>query len=193
VGTLVVVGVVSVVLTFVLERAARAESSLTLAADAAHYRVDALHTLGGVAGLGLVWLTGLPWLDPIAALGFAVLMSVEAWRIGRRSLGELLDEALSDDEIDTVHRVLEANRGRVLEFHALRTRKAGPQRFVEVHAELDPDMTVAEAHRLVQDVGAQLAAVLPEGTRVLVHPDAGGLKDRVDAVLEGEARVGAVP
>lgn len=181
---LVVVGVVSVVLTFVLERAARAEASLTLAADAAHYRVDALHTAGGLLGLALVWATDLAWLDPLAGLVFAVLMSIEAWRIGRRALGELLDEALPDDEVAAVQAVLDANRAGVLGFHGLRTRKAGPQRFVEVHAELEPHMGLADAHQLVQSVGAQVAAVLPDGARVLVHPDAGGLSDRVDHVLE---------
>ena len=183
--TLVAVGIVSLVLTFVLQRAARAEASLTLEADAAHYRVDALHTAGGLVGLGLVWLTGLAWLDALAALVFAVFMSLEAWRVGRRALGELLDEALPEAELAAVQDVLAANSQGLVEFHGLRTRKAGPQRFVEVHAELDPQMGLADAHELVQDVGAQLARVLPEGSRVLVLPDARGMHDRVDTVLGG--------
>jgi len=178
------VGIVSLVLSLILRRAARKQGALTLEADAAHYRVDVLHTAAGLLGLILVAITGQAWLDPLAAMVFAVLMSVEAYNIARSALSEIMDEALDDDELEQVNEVLERWSDRIDGHHGLRTRKAGPTRFVEVHVNLDSDLTLGQAHDLVQQLAAEVRDHLPAGSRVLVHPDAVGRVDHVDEPLE---------
>jgi ferrous-iron efflux pump FieF len=183
VGVLVLSGAVSGGLTWLLTRAAKGERSVVLGADAAHYRVDLLTHAAGALGLVAVGLTARPALDPLIALAMAGLMAREAWGVLRGGLAELLDEALPAEELAAVLAVLATNRDAVQEFHGLRTRRSGPLAFVEVHAVLDPDMHLCDAHLLVQDVAHQIRAAVP-GARVLVHPDAAGLADSVDNELE---------
>lgn len=184
VATLVVSGLAAIALSVLLTRAADEERSVVLAADRAHYRVDALAAAAGVGGLLAAQAGGVPWLDPAVCLVMAVLMAQECAGVLRQGLAELLDEALPDDEVEQVRAVLERNQGRVTEFHGLRTRRGGPIRFVEVHAVFPGDSTLHDVHVVVQDIGAQIRAVIPGEARVLVHPDAEGLADAVDVPLE---------
>ncbi|MCA8922531.1 MAG: cation transporter [Planctomycetes bacterium] len=181
--TVVVSGLVSLGLSWVLTHTPEEGLSAVVESDAAHYRVDFLTALAGVAGLGLVALTGLAWIDPLASVAMALLMGLEAAHVLRRSAAELLDQALPDEELAALQGVLEVNSERVLAFHGLRTRRSGPLRFVEVHAVLPAELALGAAHELVESVGAQLRAALPN-CRVLVHPDAKGHPDSVDLPLE---------
>ncbi len=176
---------VSAILWLSLEQARRREGGLVLQADAAHYRVDVLAGVGGLLGLGLVWATGWSWLDPALALPVALAILHDAWPVLRNAFSELLDEALPDDEQTQVEALL--NRLTVEEelyFHGLRTRRAGPLRFVEVHVALPSETPLGDAHALVQDIARQVREVLLGEARVLVHPDAHGLEDAVDHALE---------
>jgi len=181
-GILILSASVSGVLTWILTRASGSERSVVLGADAAHYKVDLLTHAAAVVGLIIVGLTELPWLDPLIAIGMAVFMAREAWSVFQEGIAEVMDEALPPGEQALVEAVLAEHVDLVREFHGLRTRRSGPRVFVEVHAVLEPDMRLADAHLLVQDIACQIQAALgePTGARVLVHPDAGGLDDRVD-------------
>lgn len=175
----------STVLWLNLARASRQEGGLVLQADAAHYRVDVLAGAGGLIGLGAVWATGWSWLDPALALPVALAILHDAWPVLRNAFSELLDEALPDDEQVRVERLLDdLTDQEELVFHGLRTRRAGPLRFVEVHLALPPETPLGVAHALVQDIARQVREVLPGEARVLVHPDADGLDDAVDHALE---------
>ena len=176
---------VSAFLWLSLERARRREGSLVLQADAAHYRVDVVAGIGGLVGLGLVWTTGWSWLDPALALPVALAILHDAWPVLRNAFSELLDEALPEDEQVKVEDLLNSlTEEEELHFHGLRTRRAGPLRFVEVHLALPPETPLGDAHALVQDIARQVRQVLPGESRVLVHPDAHGLEDAVDLALE---------
>jgi cation diffusion facilitator family transporter len=182
VWTLVASGGISGALALMLRRAAKT-SSVIVAADAAHYTVDLLAAAAGVAGLLVVEATGLRWLDAAVCAAAALLMVRASASVLRRGAAELLDEALPPEELALVEGVLEANAQRVVEVHGLRTRRSGPLRFVEVHVVLRPEQTFAEVHAVVQDIGDEIRSALP-GSRVLVHPDALGMEDRVDHGLE---------
>ncbi|MEZ6189380.1 MAG: cation diffusion facilitator family transporter [Planctomycetota bacterium] len=184
---IVVSGCVSFALSWILTHTPDEGRSVVVESDAAHYRVDFLTALAGVGGLLAVELTGLSWIDPAASLVMAAFMGIEAARVLRNAKAELLDEVLPEEEQALLEAVLERNRERVVAFHGLRTRRSGPLRFVEVHAVLPGTLSLADAHILTQGIGAELSAALPS-CRVLVHPDAEGLYDRVDAPLEGPDR-----
>jgi cation diffusion facilitator family transporter len=168
-----------------LERARRVEGGLVLQADAAHYRVDLLSGIGALVGLGAVWQTGWAWLDPALALPISLAILHDAWPVLRNAFSELLDEALPEEEQLRVERVLKGLTDEEdLIFHGLRTRRSGPIRFVEVHLDLPAETPLGIAHTLVQDIARQVREVLPGESRVLVHPDAHGFEDVVDAPLE---------
>jgi ferrous-iron efflux pump FieF len=183
VAVLLAGGLTSGALAILLTRRSRADRSVVLEADAAHYRMDLLAALAAIGGLALVESTGWAWLDPAACLVMSMLMVRDAYGVWRRGLAEIMDEALPAEDLALVEAVLAANAERVEGFHGLRTRRAGPVRFVEVHADMRPDVTLHDAHLIVEDIGRQVREALPE-SRVLVHPDAHGLEDSVDDRLE---------
>lgn len=174
-------GIVSGVLAFMLTRTG--ERSVVVSADTAHYRIDVLTALAGVGGLILVKTTQLAWIDPLVCIGLALLMGRECYGVLREGAAEILDEALPEEELVEVRKILDANAEHVLEVHGLRTRRSGPHRFVEVHVAFAPDRALGEVHEVVQEIGDQIRAALP-GSRVLVHPDAEGHRDVVDHALD---------
>lgn len=172
---------VSGLLTWWLQRASKADDSLLIHADAAHYRLDLFNALVAIVGLLLAGKFELPWLDPVLCLVLAAMMLPDCLGLLRSGGAVLLDEALPEAEVKRVRQVLD---GLDLAYHGLRTRRSGPLSFVEVHVTLDPRMPLGDAHGLVQAIAQDLRKVLDGQARVLVHPDAEGLSDATDHVLE---------
>jgi len=117
----------------VLLRAGRRYHSITLEADAKHLMTDVWTSGGVVAGVGLVALTGWVPLDPLVAIAVAINIIWAGIQLVRRSAGGLLDSAIPLHERRLVAEVLERYGERGIEFHAVRTRQAGPRYFVEMH------------------------------------------------------------
>lgn len=184
-ASLALLGVVAVsgALAWNLQQAAETELSLTVSADAAHFRSDVISGGAALVAMALVWLTGWAALDPLASLVAVVFLLSEAWGVLRTGWADVLDEALPDAELAAVHEVLHAHRRDVDAIQSVRTRRSGPLRFVEVHIQLPPDTPLAEAHRRSHAISRDLRAVLPPA-RVLVVPEATGLPDAVDRVLD---------
>jgi ferrous-iron efflux pump FieF len=174
-------------LSFALARAAKAERSAVVEADAAHYRLDLITGGASISSMVIVGATGWAWLDPVASIGAAVWMMREAAGVLRIGLAELLDVALPAEDRAAIDRVLERHRTEVVEFHGVKTRRSGPVGFVEVHAVLRPEMSLAEVHRFVQNLSREIREAVP-GSRVMVHPDAAGLRDEMDLALEARPR-----
>jgi cation diffusion facilitator family transporter len=158
---------VNTVVSILLERVGKRTDSNALLADAAHLRTDVYTSLGVFAGLLLVELTQVQWLDPATALAVGLLIVFEAWRITRRSVAELLDEGLPDADREVVERVI---RDAGLTFHALRTRKSGPTRQIDLHLEVSPSASVDQIHEVCDRVEAEIERALP-GTNLLIHPE----------------------
>ncbi len=155
-------------IAFILLRASRRLRSITLAADARHLLTDVWTTAGVVVGLLLVQWTGWLILDPL--IGFLVAINI-VW-IGVRLLREtgygLLDSALPIDEQKIINDILAQYQARGIEFHALRTRQAGPRRFVSLHVLVPGLWTVQQGHDLCEEIELAISHVLPE-TNVLTH------------------------
>lgn len=190
IGGLVGGALVSAVLTFSLHRASKRDDSLLIQADAAHYRLDFLNAIVGVAGLLAAGYFDLPWLDPLLCLVLAGLMLPDCFRLLRQGGAVLLDEALPPEDQERVREVL---AGLDLPFHGLRTRRSGPLSFVEVHVALDPRTPLGDAHQLVQAIAQEIRDALPGQVRVLVHPDAAGLADSIDEAFGDETTNGQGP
>ena len=131
-----------------LFRQARETSSPALEGDAAHLRTDAYTSIGVLVGLALVSVTGEHWLDPVVALLIAVAIVVTGVRITMGSLRVLVDEALPEDELQSIRDCIESfgDRG-VVGYHQLRTRQAGARRYVDLHVQFRHGTTLEEAHR----------------------------------------------
>ncbi|MBS2037400.1 cation transporter [bacterium] len=159
-GVMAVSVVVNFFISRYLRRVGRETDSLALLADAEHLNVDVVTAAGVLVGLGLAQLTGKNWLDPAAALGVALLIFKTAWELSVEALQPLMDARLPLEEEDLVRRVLN-NDSRVLGYHKLRTRKAGSQRHVDVHVQLDDEITLLEAHQTSEDLEDEIRKLLP--------------------------------
>jgi cation diffusion facilitator family transporter len=174
-----IMGVSSVVNWLVsnwLMKVGRQTDSVALVADAWHLRSDVYTSLGVMLGLVLAsaahWLfpqKSLHWIDPAVALLVALFIVKTAIKLTLGAVGDLLDSRLPLEELGQIQKYL-SSRADLLGFHDLRTRKAGGWRFVEVHLELPPDMTVRESHTIAHSVSLDIQGQFPY-TSVLVHVD----------------------
>ncbi len=135
--------------------------SITLEADAQHLMTDVITSIGVIVGVGLVWLTGWLWLDPVIALAVAVNILWTGWQLMRRSTAGLMDVALPEHERSAIDAVLERYRTQGLEFHALRTRQAGTRAFVTLHVLVPGDWTVQKGHDWSERIEGDIRGAVP--------------------------------
>ncbi len=164
----VVASMVNLVVARLLLRAAAEHESIALEADAHHLMTDVWTSVGVLAGVGLVGLTGWNVLDPLVAL----LVAANITRVGvsllRRSMLGLLDTALPVEVQDSIREVLDRHRKEGIQFHALRTRRSGRRRFMSVHVLVPGDWTVQEGHDLLERIEAEIREAVPRIT-VFTH------------------------
>jgi cation diffusion facilitator family transporter len=144
-----------------LLKAGLAYNSITLEADARHLFTDVWTSAGVIVGVGLVWLSGWLWLDPLLALLVAANIVWTGWQLLHRSASGLMDEAIPREQIEAVEAVLKRYCQQGLDFHALRTRQAGRQAFISVHVLVPGDWTVQRGHDLVEQIEADIRAAVP--------------------------------
>jgi cation diffusion facilitator family transporter len=152
-----------------LYRQAELTDSPALAGDAAHLRTDAYTSVGVLIGLTLVAITGIDALDSITALVVATAIVGAGIRLVTSSSRVLVDEALPDDELDQVREVMRSHEGsEVLGFHALRARRAGSRRYVDMHVQFRDGTTLERAHQLAHELQSEIRSRL-RGADVLIH------------------------
>jgi ferrous-iron efflux pump FieF len=169
--------------------AIRRTGSLAIGADNLHYQGDLLMNLAVIAALVLAQQTGWPYFDPIFALGIAFYLMSGAWTIARSSLDVLMDRELGPEERDRIEALVLSHPG-ALGLHDLRTRHAGTHAFIELHLELDPGISVTEAHGITDAVEDSLRQAFP-ASEVMIHQEPAGLDDeRLDTRIARGRRIG---
>jgi cation diffusion facilitator family transporter len=157
-----------VVSTWLFARA-KATGSPALEADAEHLRTDMVSSGGVLIGLVLVQTTDAQWIDPVVALLVAGWISIAGLRILRQASRVLVDEALPQDELEAIADEVEgfATRG-VVGFHALRARRAGNHRYIDMHLQFRAGTSLEDAHRTSHALQDAITARIGEG-EVLIH------------------------
>ncbi|GEE01539.1 transporter [Gordonia spumicola] len=164
----VVATVLNGVVAWKLVSVGRRHRSMSLQADGKHLFTDVWTTVGVIAGVGLVAVTGWPALDSIVAIAVAVNIVFVGWRLVRDSAMGLMDTVIPDDERLAVDAVLERFRTDGVDFHDVRTREAGHLRFVQLHMLVPGAWTVQRAHDLVEEVEQALHEAVDD-LRPTVH------------------------
>lgn len=152
----------------VLMRVGRERESVTLQADARHLMTDVWTSAGVIVGVALVGITGEQRLDPIIALLVAANILRAGIGLMRESFDGLMDSPVSDSDRESMERIFKVFQGQGIQFHALRTRRAGPRRFVTVHVLVPPHWTVKKGHDVVEQIERAIRAVVPN-VNVLTH------------------------
>lgn len=146
--------------------------SVAIRADNVHYQSDLLLNGSVIAALALDQYLGIGGADPLFGVAIALWLGWGAWRSAATAIDQLMDKEWP--ETKRQHFLAVAARHPELRgIHDLRTRTSGAHDFVQFHVDVAPDMTVAEAHRVMDEVEARLASDFP-GVEILIHPDPQG-------------------
>ncbi len=168
--------ILSIVLTLGLiwaqQRALNQTSSVAVEGDRAHYAADLGANAAVIAGLVFAGLMGVERADPIVGFLVALWLLKTAWDVGRNALNMLMDRELSDADRATIVRIA-GDDARVLGVHQLRTRAAGPFVHIQLHMDLDPDLSLTDAHAVVVAAEERLMEAWPAAD-ILIHPDPRG-------------------
>ncbi|APT89783.1 transporter [Corynebacterium sphenisci DSM 44792] len=155
---------------WVLIRAGREHRSITLAADGRHLLSDVVTSLGVIAGVALVHLTGWSWLDPVVALAVAANILRAGWSLGRESVDGLMDKAMTGADRAAVDRIVAAHVDPLagVDIHEVRTRVAGRRTFIEFHMLVPGAWSVVRGHDALSDVEDELRGRFP-GVHISSH------------------------
>jgi len=148
-----------------LIRVGRRHHSIALEADGHHLITDVWTSAGVIIGVGLVFLTGWLRLDPLVALGVAAHIVWTGLRLMRRSWRGLLDAAIPTEDTGEVTKLFaEYSKRYGVSFHALRTRQAGKRRFISFHLLVPDAWSVAQAHRLSEEIEERIRSLVPNAS-----------------------------
>lgn len=163
---------ISAAVNFVISRKLMAVGKETdspaLVADGWHLRTDVYTSLGVFIGLGAIYLTGYTLLDPIVAILVGMMIVKASFDLIRESMGVMLDVSLPAEEEKVIKGVLAKYSAQYIEYHGLRTRKAGPYRYVDLHLVLPRHLPIGTVHQLCDHVEAEIEGELPR-VQVLIH------------------------
>jgi cation diffusion facilitator family transporter len=157
----VAASVINLVTSRILMGVGRRYKSITLEADAHHLLTDVWTSAGVIAGVGLVWVTGWLWLDPVIALLVALNIVWTGWQLLQRSAAGLMDVSIPGEDLQAIEGVLDAYRGQGLAFHALRTRQAGTRAFVSLHVLVPGAWTIQQGHDWSERIEADIRRAVP--------------------------------
>ena len=152
--------IVSVFLSRHLLKVSQATDSVALEASARNIAADVYSAAGVLVGLVAIRFTGLVIIDPIIALVVSLIILKSAYNVLRKSFGGLIDVKLPEAEENAIRSAIMEHVGELVDFHSLRTRKAGNQRHIDLHLVMPKDISVEEAHQmcdhLEQDIKSKL-------------------------------------
>jgi cation diffusion facilitator family transporter len=168
---IVVMGISALVNLYVsgrLMKVADETESIALESDAWHLRTDVYTSLAIMAGLVLIRFTGILILDQLFAFGVAVIIMHAAYDLTVRSFGDLTDSRLSDIEEARITTILCDHATDFANFHALRTRRSGADRFIDLHLVVAKNTTVEEAHDLADHLESDILLEFPRAS-ISIH------------------------
>lgn len=175
-GWAVAVMVVSTALTIMLLRAQtlvlRQTSSVAVSGDRAHYASDLASNIIALLGIAASAWLGVNGLDAVAALLVAALLLWGAVGVFREASSQLMDQELSDEARAEIVALTIAD-GRLANVHQLRTRASGPYIHMQMHVDLDPDITLEAAHQAIVAAETRILKAFPAAD-ILIHADPHG-------------------
>ena len=182
----IVVSVIAMVATVALlawqRYVIRKTKSLAISTDHVHYQSDILLNLAVIAALALDQYAGIAGADPFFGLAIALWLGWGAWGASQQAIEQLMDHEWPEERRQAFLEAV-ARHPEIKGLHDLRTRTSGVRDFVQFHLAVDPNMTIREAHVVMDEVEAILKKEFP-GVEILIHPDPEGHVDPTDMSSE---------
>ena len=159
----------------------RRTGSVAIRADNIHYQSDLLLNLSVIAALVLDQYLGLTGADPLFGIAIAAWLAWGAFKASNQAIDQLMDKEWPEEKRQRFLAVA-AEHPALKGIHDFRTRRSGSRDFAQFHMYVAPDMTVADAHHVMDAVEARIAKDFP-GVEVLIHLDPEGHVDHPDNPL----------
>lgn len=167
------IGIIVLLISFVvnffvskyLYKVARKERSLALEGDALHLRADMFTSLAMLFGFVFIWIFQWYIIDSIFAILVAIYMLVEGFLLFKKAFNPLMDEAISDVEMNTILAYFKINNYSV---HDIKTRKSGDTTFLDIHLELPSEITLKEAHDICDKIEQEMKSKIL-GIQINIH------------------------
>lgn len=169
----VAISALAILLTFALvsfqRHVVRRSGSLAIDADMAHYKTDLVATLATGAGTFLAGRLAQPLIDSGVAAVVAVYLLRGAWHTGRSSFDVLMDRELPEPDRQRIEQIARSHTG-VNGVHDLKTRSSGLTRFIQLHIDVDRDLSLVRGHGIGREVQADIARAFPDA-EIILHVD----------------------
>lgn len=163
--------IANIIVSKILYHVAKREDSIALEGNALHLKTD-IYTSAGIAlGLILIYFTDLYILDPIIAIATALLILRETIRLMRHALNPLLDSKLTEEEEQRIIAVIEQFRPLIHDYHDLKTRRSGSQRYIEFHLELDPSLSILEFEQISNQIEQGIDQAMEQQVLTTIHAE----------------------
>jgi len=162
--------VISIFLSRQLLRVSRRTGSVALEANARNIATDVYSASAVLVGLAIVQFTKLNIIDPILAIGVAVYILKVAIDTIRKPISGLLDEKLPPSQQAVIEDCLRKYSREVSGFHALRTRRAGSQNYIDLHLVMAREISLEQAHQICDRIEVEIQSVLHEAS-VIIHAE----------------------
>lgn len=160
------------VLIFAQSWLLRRRQSVAVSADRTHYAADLASNVIALVGIAAAALTGLAVLDVAAALAVSAILLWGAISVFREASEQLLDHELPPEaRARIVGLVLQD--GAVLDVHQVRTRSSGAVVHIQMHADLEPEITLDRAHKIVVAAEKRILEAFPTAD-IIIHADPRG-------------------
>jgi cation diffusion facilitator family transporter len=151
-----------------LMKVAKETESIALESDAWHLRTDIYTSFGVFAGLVLIHITGLTILDPLIAIGISIVILHAATNMLQRSFSDLIDHSLPLKDEDRIKEIICMHSSDYAGFHGFRSRRSGPDIFIEFHLVVPGDISVTRSHDLADHLESDLLVEYPRA-KVTIH------------------------
>lgn len=178
IGVGVGVMVLSIVLTLALllfqRHVVRQTGSTAIRADSLHYKTDLLVNASVVVALGLS-AYGWPGFDAVIAIVIAAYILYSAWDVALEGIRHLMDHELPEEDRQRIQEIVMSQK-HVRGMHDLRTRRSGTTPFIQLHLELDDNLTLYRAHAISDAVEARILKAYPNA-EVIIHEDPASLME----------------
>jgi len=168
IGVMLVSIIVSVFLSRYLLKVSRATDSVAFEANARNIAADVYSAAGVLVGLVIIRFTNFAVIDPIIALLVSLVIFKSAYDVLRKSFGGLMDVRLPGTEENVIRDSIIEHVGELVDYHRLRTRKAGSQRYIDLHLVMPKGTSLENAHRMCDHLEQDIKNKLHQAS-VTIH------------------------
>ncbi|WP_125123096.1 cation diffusion facilitator family transporter [Bacillus amyloliquefaciens] len=161
---------INLIVSKLVKREAEKVNSVAMKSNALHLLTDVYTSLGVAASLLVVTLTEWYILDPIIGMVLAVYIIYEAFKLMKEAFPPLIDTRLSAEEEKTILKIIDTFHQEFIEIHDFRTRRSGPQEYIDFHMVVASHVTIKDVHDLCDRIERDITDEFKQA-QVMIHPE----------------------